>query len=136
MRFLSGRHGVCAALVLLALAGVFYIFYIGMTKFDINSNFYVEKRILSSSYDLRAYVDGDIIAPDVGGWIVSHDYIYGSYGDSDFFAYKVSAGAVHKFGSVSALNEFLSAEVGAKYDVSAEENVSHLKYGGIRNRKY
>lgn len=134
MRLLSSFLKACFALITLFFLGA--IFYGSISRFDINSDFYVEKHYFSDSYDLRSHVNDEFIVPDVEGWILSHDYVYGGYGGSGFFAFKVGQKSFHKFNSVSALNEFLSAEGIDGYDVGAEENVSHLKYGGIRNRKY
>ncbi len=136
MRLFSGpRRALIFHLSLLSF-GALFILHIYITRYNISDDFYIEKGYLDSSYILMSYGGNNIVVSDVSGWILSGDYIYGGYGDSSFFVFKVGEKSSHKFISISELNVFLIHEGLNKYDISAEENVSNLKYGGMRDRKY
>ena len=69
-------------------------------------------------------------------WIINSDDIYGNKGNGHYFFINSVNDSVNDFSSLSDLNLFLNKRGLENFDISKSENLTHLKYGLGRNRKY
>ena len=103
---------------------------------DVADGITLSQRPFRDVYDLRSARAGMLLVKDVNGWIVAPQLLFGSFDSTKYFAIELSNQRVQSFESMSGMNAFLRDRHLSPYDMSSEENVSHMKYGGGRDRKY
>jgi hypothetical protein len=87
-----------------------------------------------TTYNIRA--GSNVVIEGVFGWVIADKWLIGSCGTDQYFAIERVSGEKRLFSDLRSFNQFITSQGLKRYNMSDEENVSHLKYGGGRNRKY
>ncbi len=123
----------------IGILGLFFIFY----RFATRELFFREKVAFgvvivnegrNGRYDLLTPRGTRVI--DAAGWIIKNPYIYGVCSNGEYFAIDCEGYSITKMASLTQMNLWLRANLLPDYNMSDEENITHLKYGGGKNRKY
>lgn len=77
-----------------------------------------------------------VVIENVFGWIIRPGHLYGAYAREAYFLINLENLAVTHFNNLRELNMALKVNNYPRYHMNDEENISHLKYHGGRNRKY
>jgi hypothetical protein len=122
-------------LISLMIVGIF-LKNIYFFKANVTEDICIEQKLMTSVYDIIDCSEGTVIAYDVHGWIINGNLFYGSYGDNYFFSFHMRESDILKFRTMNEFNIYLNSHKLPDYDVNMEENISHIKFGNGRNRKY
>jgi len=101
---------------------------------SIVDNFELVQTPFEATYNIR--VGSDVIIEGVFGWVVTDKWLIGSCGTDQYFAIERTSEKKQLFSGLHSFNVFIISQGLKRYNMSDEENVSHLKYGGGKNRKY
>jgi hypothetical protein len=86
------------------------------------------------TYDI--HTSKGVVIENVFGWIIRPEHLYGAYAEEAYFLINLENLAVTRFNNLRELNMTLKVNNYPRYHMNDEENISHLKYHGGRNRKY
>jgi hypothetical protein len=105
-------------------------------SYEIIENVCLEQNFMASSYKLIICSSDKVMIENINGWIIDGDFIYGAFEGDKYFGFELNDNSASVFHSMREMNSFLKKNGLQFYDLSNEENVSHLLYGNGRNRKY
>lgn len=86
------------------------------------------------TYDI--HTSKGVVIENVFGWIIRPGHLYGACAREAYFLINLENLAVMHFNNLRELNMALKVNNHPRYHMNDEENISHLKYHGGRNRKY
>lgn len=113
-----------------------FVNFMWFFSYEISENLCIEQVSRQNQYNLVQCSNAALYVANVDGWIIKGKQIYGSHQGNQFFWLEAPGKTVTLFDSLTEINDFLEQKGLPAYDLSAEENISHLKYGGGRNRVY
>lgn len=121
--------------LVVTLAALGVIGSLGYKRFFFRSEIADKLMLVQVPFELVYNIESnsEVVVKNVFGWVVSPHWVIGSCESTHYFAIDRSSGVSQTFSDLSLFNAFLIANGMPRYDLSNEENVSHLKYG---SRKY
>jgi hypothetical protein len=107
---------------------------------NVIANICIQQKLMTSDYDLVSCSGNEIYVSNINGWIIEKNLIYGVLSNPHKYfvlgIYDSDKSTLVLYGSMSKLNSYLKTQGISSYNMSKEENLSHLKFGNGRNRKY